>query len=494
MIQHGTPHFWVWADGYSKLNLSGQVVSFSYSKRLEQVAGHWSVTLMPTVADQGQPIGSAVDSAALMKLLRPNTVVSLGYDRPGGIMVGLVDEVREGFRGRGAQVGHTLEVRGRDMGKALENDSLVFASVLTPEFPEFSMQVRANLGDNAPILRSVLGITAPEVGGAPTFLNVGVAEVVKWVLENTPTMQIPAMSQTGALATGRIGEWLDVGDITTWHDAKVWSDNLDRREGSIISIIKAALDEDFYEVIVGSTPTAKELPRATLTIRPKPYDEAGFRWAPTSTQPGSDWPGLRPAVLAGYDHHVVKWDRVFEASLGFSDSDVFSHYMVTADHELIGNPGAEAEGLKYPLIDLYAAQKYGIRPYNSRMALVAADMAAKVEGNPSQLVTEVADARNRLFNWYRPNPWMETGSIVMLGDDNLRVGDPLLLADRVSPMTGEKGVRYYVVGVDLSWSRGQHYVATVQVTRGHTPGLGKVISKEVAAKASFGNPDFWTAA
>jgi hypothetical protein len=89
---------------------------------------------------------------------------------------------------------------------------------------------------------------------------------------------------------------------------------------------------------------------------------------------------------------------------------------------------------------------------------------------------------------------METGSIVMLGDDNLRVGDPLLLADRVSPMTGEKGVRYYVVGVDLSWSRGQHYVATVQVTRGHTPGLGKVISKEVAAKASFGNPDFWTAA
>lgn len=281
--------------------------------------------------------------------------------------------------------------------------------------------------------------------------------------------------------------------MTTWFANQVFSDAPRDYEGSILGFIRGLLDLDFYECWVDTVPVepwelalSPGIPVVHLVVRPKPFDEIGSEWAATAEDPGIGWDSLR-TLVEGLEHHEIEPEEVLQEQLGFSDADALSMYVVTGRHDLLGNTATAGLGWYYPLVDLYAARRFGLRRYNSDLTLVGGDVRTRStddSGYVSGLGEAVKEARNRLFNWYRPAPWFESGSIVVAGRDRFRPGDPVRLPRAFPPIGSEIGMRYYCVGVEHAWQWGSHYTSTLQLTRGHNAGMLDAIRLAIQAEGS----------
>jgi len=274
---------------------------------------------------------------------------------------------------------------------------------------------------------------------------------------------------------------------TTWNDGRIWKDSIHQSMGTIWSYLQQILDPDFYEIWIDSIPNVDglfgsggaALPNVVLNIRPKPFDEDKLAFADVSDQSNSGkWADLKTQIDQESNWEIAL-DEVLNFSTAIDDSGALSYYQVTSMHELIGNPDALSEGLAYPLVDTFNAARFGLRSYQSRLSLVAGDVAAKSGGSTDyagEVAEDVRRFRNRLFNWYRLAPWFERGSITVVGRDRYRPGDPVNL-DWHTPAVGlwsslvSPGVRFYCTGVQWGWSLGGGYTSTLTLDRGHNDSL-----------------------
>ena len=87
------PKVVLWPAGKAggRIDISNQVTSFSYTKALNQPVGSWTVSLLPTQG--GRSPSHMGRSADLERVVRPHGVISVGFDEPGGICIGLIDQV-----------------------------------------------------------------------------------------------------------------------------------------------------------------------------------------------------------------------------------------------------------------------------------------------------------------------------------------------------------------------------------------------------------------
>ena len=135
--------------------------------------------------------------------------------------------------------------------------------------------------------------------------------------------------------------------------------------------------------------------------------------------------------------------------------------------------------------------------YDARMTLVGGDVVKRAEGQDdylNEVSSEVFEARNRLFNWYRFNAFYESGSITVVGRDSYRPGDPVRL-DWVELQYGtERGATYYCPSVRWTWQHGGHYLCTLTLTRGHNASMMEALKAEVLADAPASNPDHYASA
>lgn len=472
--QRAQPRVYIWPDGKAKgrVDVSAYVVSFSFTKAIHQPVGQFQLTL---AASQGANVwGAAKGPAHLMRpadlerLVRPNAVVSIGFDEPGGITMGLVDRVFPVRNVAGGSAGMALQIMGSDMGKVLALDHIVRASLTVSSAPLFLNDVGAVVGPDHALLEALPGVWGPtDRDGAPVFVGQSIQTVVDWILKTGPAMAVPMLSPLGR--TGRPGEFIQT-DVTSWNDGLIWSEAPHTYQGTIWNFIRSILDEDFYEVFLDCLPKGTEVPTVQLTVRPKPFDEFAAQRLPVIDSTGESWEALRTRVDGLKDHTIHEHMLVGDVELENSDADVFSYYLVTSEHELIGNPDGLKEGLFYPAVDLHALTRVGLRSYEGRLSLLAADVAAKQKGEIDydyEVGQEVIRFRNRLFNWYWLAEYFESGSIVVAGSDRYRIGDPVFLPWRI-PMRGDTpGTRYYCIGTTHSWSVGRPYTTTLRLTRGH---------------------------
>lgn len=474
----------------ARVDISGDVIAFQTSKRLGQPAGTWSLTLLPRTAG-GSSLGDVRRAADLYSQLRPNQLVSIGYDEPGGIMLGLIDRIDRELTAVGDSATLSLVIRGRDLGKALVADNIVRATVTTVDAIEFKARVEAVLGKDHPLTIDVLGVWGPtNPEGVPTFIGASVQDVIDFTLRRAGSMQIPVLAK----ATGGSGipaDYISTDfSVTTWNDGRIWSDGPVTQEGNLWSFLGSVLDADFYEIWLDSIPNGSSLPNAQLIVRPRPFDEPDLDFAVVSDSTGLEWQDLKTMVNEE-PYHDIPLDRVIRASLGVSDADAYAYYLVTAQHELIGNPDGLKEGLIYPLVDLYAARTFGTRAYRAALSLVAGDLTVKAAGDvdyDGDVHDAIHDARNRLLNWYRLNPYFETGSITVVGADVFRVGDPVHLPWATPQFGSEAGMTYYCTGVTQAWEFGKPYTTTLELTRGHNAAMVREVKALIRAEGAFVSP------
>ncbi len=485
-------------DKTDRIDVSDQVVGFSATNSVDGPVGRFTINLL---ARQGEEtwIGRIEASPSLLTVVRLNAIVTLGFDTPGGITMGRVTAISESGAFEGAN-SRQLVLSCETMGSLLTNDSVII-SILTGDGSEaFRNQVGVVLGFEHPVLAGLPDTMGPLTPGSPseavnTFIGAGIQDVVKWILEKIPTMQIPLMGSI--YGDPKPGAWFRTdGSVTSWNDARIWTDSLSTYQGDLFGFLRAAVDHDFYEIFVDTvaykprfvdnaqTNTASDVPDVFLIVRPKPFDWKVAEVLPVHEETGLRWDDLRTRV-GNLDAHVFEVGDVLSYQLGCSEAKVYTWFQITSDCELIGNSGSVAQGLAYPALDLYMMTRHGLRPYNARLSLIGADIAAKAAGDADytgEVVNEITEFRNRLVNWNRYNAWLLSGSVRVRGADHYRPGDPVSLPWASPTMGDELGLRLYCTAVTWSWSIGGRYECTLTLERGANETMIRAINDMIDAE------------
>jgi len=499
-IQLGPPKIRVWRrSGGPKLILDTFCRSMSVSKDLNSPEGHFTLTFHHDQGSRGPALGR--NPPDLYRLLHSGDVVSIGFDRPGGIMLGIINRVTRKSLFSGPKTTHEITVTGSDFGKLLAQDNIVHAALTVGESPGYLAKIEAVTGPDHVLLVALSAAWGPDAKDASKEAVPGVFEqaspedVINFILRFGASMTLP---QLDGLAGGssKPGEFIDtIASVTVWNDGRVQSAGLNDFQGSLWSFLKQIMDPDFYEVFITTIPVrGNDLPRVSLVVRPKPYDDPNEEFLPVEEQSGTTWPEL-VTLTEGLEHHEIHLSDVFNEQIGVGDADSFAYYEVAALFDLIGNAESRQEGLFYPVVDTFQLTKAGLRTYKATMKLMASAVKDKALGNApteSLLHGEVREFRNRLVNWYRMADYYETGTMMVIGDDDYRPGDPVMALHHTPHFGPVKqsnpGVRYYCVGTQHRWAFGEHYTSQLELIRGHNSELFAAVNDEIAKTAPASNP------
>lgn len=433
--------------------------------------------------------------ALLARRMRLQGLVSVGIDRPGGIMLGLVDSVTEHKVRSGPQLSYALAIHvSQIVGKALLRDNVLLSLLEEEAAQPFFDHVEKVIGRDHPVLaslRSSLGPTAgandnPDDKGVALFAGKTVDEVITWAVERIPTMVFPMLAHAAG-GSGKIGEYLDTSrSVTTWNDQRIYSEEPANFNGNLLGFMRTVVEPDFYEVWTSTIPNGTDLPTVTLVVRPKPFDDPAAEVAPVAEEPGIRWQDLRTLVNE-LPHHEIPGDLIHEMSADMSDADAFGFYCVSSAHELMGNDQQAAEGLRFPLLDTYTLTVFGSQAMEPRLQLLSPSWEEKVAGTvdyADAIPSAAREFRNRLFNWYRLNPFFQSGVAVVDGNDNYRPGDKLWFPDHWHPYSKEPGMYAYCTSVQWEWVLGGGYTCTLRYERGHNTSVIDEANKEIAKDAA----------
>lgn len=478
MIHQNTPRVRIWpsADTGRYLDIaSSDVQRFTATADIGSPAGQFSITLAPR---RGSKVsgGRANMPSLLARQIPHQSVVSLGHDQDGGIMLGLVTGVSEATSLEGGTVGDSITLTGQSLGAGLAQDTIVNARMIGDNAASFRRDAAAVLGEDSPILaffpESLGPVRADDPDKTPVFAGSSVREVVDWILTRAPSMRIPLLAAvTGR--SGSIGEYLRTDkSVTTWNDARVWTNALQTYQGNVWGFLQGAVDADFYEMFIDTQPEAgKLLPRADLILRPKPFDDDDLTVLPVEQETGLRWRDLRTR-WNGREHHVLDELVLRDRLLSWDDAEAFAYYTVTSRTDVVASTEVMRQGLAFPVLDLYHAQRWGLRTYAANLNLLGGDMMkrhAQDAEYDNQIQSDLIDFRNRLVNWYRWAPWFLKGSVTVHGKDEHRPGEPYYLPWAMPPLGGTPGVRAYGHSVSWAWTFGGTYTTSIGFVRGYNP-------------------------
>lgn len=500
-VRNATPRVFVWVtdDRSDVYDLSAECVSFTADKGIQGGAGSWSVVLLPRDTPDHKQAANLNRYESIYQAIGPNTPISIGFDVPGGITFGFVSRVSRSRSRIGQRIRKTIKLSGMDMGKILVNDHIVKAFLTVNGERVFRSDVEEAFGPGHPLLMNLPGTWGPATGvgeqASNLFSGATLKDVADWILDACPSMRFPLLKGPFAGQTGEVREIIStVNVVGGWGDQRIYSETPRNFQGTIWGFLNSIVDSDFYEVRIDTKPRDDDpIPEIHLILRPKPFDEPALDFAPVVEQ-SAGWDGLTTFVTHPDKNHVIEERHVVSDDLGYGDSEALSYYLTTSQHALVGNEAMLEEGIFFPLLDLWAAGKFGMRSYQSGLTLIGGDVASKVDGvSADDVGGEVREFRNRLFNWYRLNPFFESGSMTVVGADHYRVGDPVLLP-WATPSRGERadGVRFYCTGVTHRWSYGQHYLTTLRLERGHNDSMVETLKAEIKATAPTLNPQNYT--
>lgn len=459
-------------------------------KSIDSMAGNFEIRVSSDFNSVN--LSSHSSRSSLFEILRPMDVISIGIERPDGLMLGIVENIFETKSG-GSTGQRLITIKGSDFGKILQQDNIVFAPLTVDlegqvdKVNLFEAAVKQAFGNNHPLTRSLSAtwgpITPMQTLG---FENVDIQVAVDFVLKNGISLSvIPFFNQSANTPLGEIFR----KEITSRPTDKVLlSANAAQYDGNIANFLKRLLDGPFYECWVDTflditqpLPVQPQ-PMPVLRIRPTPFDEENLNFVGTDyvIDPMFSWENLKTWITQEPYHRFQPEDLQNE-NLGISDYEALSFYTVNFTKEPIGTPFQELHGVSFPLLDIYMAKKYGLRPIrvSSQHLHVDPDIPT-----PQQ----IRNKRNQIFNWHRMNPEFLSGTVNILGRDDIRVGDRLayfkLKKQEKDP------ILFYIKSLGFSWNVGQEYNMSLALTRGHSQKMVNNLKEEITTESALSNiPD-----
>jgi len=482
-------------DPLDRVNVSTDIVAFSASRSVDGPGGDFWVEILPRTAVDTQTPADLRTVAQLYRALEPNDVITLGVDEEGGITMGLIKRIRRVSNYSGGQQLTSLRLECKDVGQTLAQDAVAHAYVAGEDDPDgskFKLSIEAALGENNPLVTWYVAAVSSKDDDVVPFKAQGVQDAIDWVLQYAPSMQIELL-QSVLGGDGRPASYIDTSkSVTTWNDGRVYSDSLGMYQGTIWGFLMSVIDPDFYEAWIDFLPSDSGVPDMHLIVRPKPFDSKVLERAPVDEETGTSREELR-TLIDDLEYHELLREDVLTENLGRGDDTAMSFYLVTSSTSLVGSELGERKGLSFPLIDTYAAKRFGVRKYHASLSLLAGDLQTEIDGDAdfSQIRTQVHEFRNRLFNWHWAQPWFEEGSVVVAGRDRYRPGDPFLLPWIIPARGTEIGLQFYCPEITWAWRFGEPYTCTLRLIRGYNESMIDEVLTAISDDAPSESPDHY---
>lgn len=517
------PHVKLLATGLTIPELGGRVVSLQTSKSLKEMAGMFEMTIVPTGFEgEDTRTGGARTVKALSEIyatIKPMDLISIGFTKPDGCMLGIVDNVFKSKTLIGKSYRRSIKLRGRDFGKALIEDSISYAPTpSSPKADEYSAEIIERLEaigieepTKHPLSQYWQRILAPEQidqdskGIGPTWMGVEINDGMDYILNNVTSMRINMELAGKAYSAGQI---LFRPETIKTRDEVIVDSGLHTMDGnSIVNFMRRIIDKDFYEMWVDSIASPDGI-KAILMLRPKPFDRDwdmvadridGVKKKVCDSIADAEftWDKLKTFVDPEKEYHTVRDSDVLQLNVGRSDYEAYSMYKLLITKQILGVAVYTKYGIIYPVIDFDALKKYGLREkfvtcnlfhgayLPDRMTVAEKEhykqagfgdyLSVYVDGERAEDVSlpipkpiflnELRWRRDRIVNWYRPNPLFESGPSVIRGNEDIRIGDRIYYADEYA-INGKKGVMFYIVNAANRWRFGGAFTTSLALIRG----------------------------
>lgn len=426
----------------------------------------------------------------LFKKITLNSIISVKIDRNSGrhIFLGRVDNITPINSYEGRSTKRELEIRCSLMlPKLLLRDNIVNSPVLST-----NKKIARELGDRVQFFYWMRGKTEE---GRNVFA--GKPEpAVKYILENCVATNSTVI--TGASGSGLTAKTFfnpQRGDTLKFHFLTgefLYSPFLSAYSGTILNYLYQCIDEHFYEMFFDTETGNDGLAYNTITIRPKPFSWKEYKFIPKAVRNWNYFDDLQnDAIVKSAE------DFLLNESLGMSDYELKNFFTVNFLNSLIGNSNSilGKYGLQFPILNIDSIKRYGLRALQLTSKLINFD---KVKQNYSSKVSEgkfldigamlqseelpeggtfldyLLDKREKAVEWYS-FPYFLSGSLTLIGDENLQIGKALFLKDKsyIHPETKEEhqGVYFYINSVNHNWGHGQFFKSRLQVSRGAPKGI-----------------------
>ena len=479
-LQQARARIYIWPSDSTggPIDVSADVKSLQTVKALDAPTGTFTIDLQPRIHD-GVNVTQTGDSyrfTRYFELFEAMSVVSIGAERDGGIMLGLVTATEES---QNFQTGdRTVHIQGVDLGITLE-DPIIRPLVVSARYDQWKANVEALLGEGHPYVDLTATLGPKNANNERNFVNRSMEEVVRYILDKVGTMRIPAL-QDPLGGDGRIGDWLDtIRAVTSWDGNRVYGFDLHKYQGNIRGYLNAVIDPDFYELRIDSVPRDWNLPRPTLILRPRPFDESPQRF-PMKESAGDGWEDTK-TLVDEVPYHDIPMHEVLNAPFRRTGDSAIHFYQLTSSKDpAVTETGAKL-GLAYPLLDGWIARKFASkRSYQANLNLVAGSPGDVIDLQ-ADVQNAIVDKRNHLANWFWWNPYSLTCSATVWGRDKYRVGDRVRFSWLRDPITGQNGMTFYCTGVSQQW-RPESYLTTLQLERGHGDGMIQALIDRIDAE------------
>jgi Tfp pilus assembly protein PilZ len=470
-------------------DLGASVISVKTFKRMSQVAGSFELRLLPK-PHEGSSYATPNQLAYIYQNISPMDLISIGFQKENGRMLGITDSVSIQKVDVNNNVRREVVVRGRDFGKILIEDSTDMVQAagensanVIERIKEFLLKIgivktKQEASEHSLVNYFAFSNRAPNridsEGGEIGRIYVGatIDEAISYVLKSLTSLRIIFSFEGSNLSAGEI--LLRPKKIESRPNDFLGTDAYIYYKGSIINFIHQLIDCDFYEVWVDSIGK-----NAILIVRPKPFDHVGDKvtgiggkMVEIQADDPFCWENAK-TLITKEPYHTINDEDILTSAMGVADHEATSMYITTASKELSGSNKLSKHGLLHPLIDFYSVKRYGLRIKYTNSQLVR---ISKEDEKSGLVLDRIRGLRDRVFNWYRYNPFLVSGSIIVRGNDKYRIGDKIFLPDEITKH-GKRGIMAYCIGVEDSYVFGRPYTTTLHLIRGEHAQILQAVKK-----------------
>jgi len=489
----------------------GDILAVETTKTIDQPAGTFTITLIGR-KDFSYLFNIPKPDKTAYEIFRPAGLVDI-YINNKEIMLGMVDDVRKKVSiGQDGKPARNWVITGRDLGAILIDHKIWY-------------------DDNLNINRTYQNSILAGLSSFGTLMNLTTAQLMEkiinvWIIgvinQNSASLNVKpfqfadgskiqdkfvALQDTNTSYTVILGEGTDqlvptgvslVGKGAISHtcnnDNFLMQFSMLSTQCDLYNYLKHLLNAPFNELFVDTGDTTHVLTSGSvaqlaqgkvyLVLRPTPFDDRNLdsnvivpdamknndNTSTTATKVISD-PYNIPSLVSMNDLidnpltcHVITDDDWIEKDLGMGRNMKPSTYYAMPSGGVV--TALQGKAMIPPLYDDIALRKYGYNPM--QFNLNAINFNVPQETDQAGMVQVCQAFQNKAYMWYRNLDRFLRGSIVLKGDETIRIGH-VLKYERTDfgeiEETYHEGY-YYIVGVTNRWIYGQNYTTLATVERG----------------------------
>lgn len=404
---------------------TNHLVRINTSNRMGDPSGTFSIDLVYYKQNPGEVEPYYYDK------IRPLDLVEIELERGITTMIGIVDKVQKSTVIQNKNVRRSVNITGRSLGAIWEFDLIKYFTN--------ALGLSDDLAHKNLLLQQ--GAITFDFYDQPPY------NAVLEVYAHLPALTIELWKGK------KNDDFIDVGtELFVRRDELVFARGISPYAGSVWDYFKTYIQEPINELWTDSKDG-----KLFLRSRPTPFSHGKYDPEKAESALGEprtiSWHDTRNWIDDEEPYHEISLSDLREEQISRLHGGAYSVFAVLSSDKFTG---ADAEYATFhPLVDSKLVEEIGTR--DMQISLNYIPLVGDGETTDGS-IERYTHYRNKLYLWNRDNHRMQSGTMTVKGNPNIRVGDRVYRPDL--------DTEFYVQAVSNSWAFGQPFTTQMTVDRG----------------------------